>query len=499
MFCCQEHLQLHRPATTCLPYTIEKSEENTRRLIASRDVKPGELVLVDNSLILVPTIEVGSELFACVECEASLEREEMEACHTCGFPLCPHHGGHTPAHQVECALLLNAGVQLKARDREENMEEQYAALATLRCLLASEGEGGAAVLVRSEMAGGKLVIGQEGGSASTIMEKVLLAGYWSAPQVNLACNYVQRFSLTVPGQGSAIQAVFPFASMLNQSCIANTKPMMRMSGKSSARLEVRATVPIKAGSPLYISRADPLLDMHTRRASLRANLTPCACSRCCDRTELKSFTSAMACLACDNVTGLFLPPAADTSETDYQCDLCLGDIPEYVAARTTQELRPIVAEYRMFDLDEQEDFLNCLLTKFHQNHSLIIQLKTSIAKQLGRSGEGGLAAADQDVLLQKVRYCEDLLKVLDIVLPGLTKERGLLLSQLGETLFALSVLQFSEDHQLASHKTRCIALEKTLSEAVSCLEGEEGDLEARSAKERMGEVSENISHLTKKK
>ena len=35
-------------------------------------------------------------------------------------------------HQVECALLLNAGVQLKERDREENMEEQYAALATLR-------------------------------------------------------------------------------------------------------------------------------------------------------------------------------------------------------------------------------------------------------------------------------------------------------------------------------------------------------------------------------
>ena len=38
-------------------------------------------------------------------------------------------------HQVECALLLNAGVQLKERDREENMEEQYAALATLRLAL----------------------------------------------------------------------------------------------------------------------------------------------------------------------------------------------------------------------------------------------------------------------------------------------------------------------------------------------------------------------------
>ena len=76
--------------------------------------------------------------------------------------------------------------------------------------------------------------------------------------------------------------------MLNHSCIANAKPMIRMASKSSARLEVnpiffftispnlltvletmillkvRATVPVKAGSPLYISRADPLLDMHTR-------------------------------------------------------------------------------------------------------------------------------------------------------------------------------------------------------------------------------------------
>ena len=26
----------------------------------------------------------------------------------------------------------------------------------------------------------------------------------------------------------------------------------------------------------------------------------------------------LQCLACENITGLFLPPAADTSETDYQ-------------------------------------------------------------------------------------------------------------------------------------------------------------------------------------
>ena len=88
---------------------------NSRRLIASRDVKPGEVVVLESSLMLVPGIQVssrsssrsssptsqaGSDLFACVECQAPLEREEMEACNTCGFPLCSHHGRHTPAHQV---------------------------------------------------------------------------------------------------------------------------------------------------------------------------------------------------------------------------------------------------------------------------------------------------------------------------------------------------------------------------------------------------------------
>ena len=41
-----------------------------------------------------------------------------------------------------------------------------------RCLLATEGEGATAVLVRGQMAVGKLVIGQEGGSASKMMTKV---------------------------------------------------------------------------------------------------------------------------------------------------------------------------------------------------------------------------------------------------------------------------------------------------------------------------------------
>ena len=44
----------------------------------------------------------------------------------------------------------------------------------------------------------------------------------------------------------------------------------------------------------------------------------------------------------------------------------------------------------------------------------------------------------------QVRYCEELLKVLDIVLPGLTKERGLLLSQVGQSPQICTVIIFAE-------------------------------------------------------
>ena len=88
--------------------------------------------------------------------------------------------------------------------------------------------------------------------------------------------------------------------MLSHSCVPNTKSLISNISGSSARLEVRinitlsivkmtqkseskqvvqdftmesaltdryqvrATVPIKAGTPLYLSRADPLLDMYHR-------------------------------------------------------------------------------------------------------------------------------------------------------------------------------------------------------------------------------------------
>ena len=88
----------------------------------------------------------------------------------------------------------------------------------------------------------------------------------------------------------------------------------------------------------------------------------------------------------------------------------------------------------MFGIDEQEDFLDNLLTKFHENHSLVLQLKMNIAKELGRNEHGSLKGAKDDILEKKIMFCEELLTVMDIIEPGLSSNRGRLLYELADAL-----------------------------------------------------------------
>ena len=158
-----------------------------------------------------------------------------------------------------------------------------------------------------------------------------------------------------------------------------------------------------------------------------------------------------------------------------------------------------MAEYSEFAVQEQEDFLSCLLTKFHENHSLILQLKTGLVKQMGRGEGGGLEGAGEEVLGKKVEflhmhlhlhlhphlqveYCTSILAVLDMVLPGLTRQRGFMLYELADrwpiphptsqpsqtshptysspvtlpppSKLALSVHAYTSDKDLAAHKAR---------------------------------------------
>ena len=330
------------------------------------------------------------------------------------------------------------------------MEDQYLVLRVIRCLLAMDNNKGQMKGIR----GDTQVIGVE-----WLVEMIRPVEKWNEDDILTAIDCVLYNCLDNDislDKSCVTRGFYPIANLLEQSCISNSRNII-----SGDYLECRATVFIPQGAAITTSRVDPILDVFSRRKQLRENHhIDCFCERCCSTTELGALTSALCCLACENILGFFLPPHPAESVPHYTCNICEYMIPETMASKATQELIPIVQEFSMFDIDEQADFLDNLLTKFHDNHSLVLQMKLHIVKKLGRDEQGNIKKTEAKVVEKKVQYCKEVLEVLDKVEPGLTIRRGLLLYELGETFLARGGINNTQQCQ------------DYLAEAAECFENE---------------------------
>ena len=81
---------------------------------------------------------------------------------------------------------------------------------------------------------------------------------------------------------------------------------------------------------------------------------------------------------------------------------------------------------------------------FHPNHSIVLELQLNVANKLCRDEAGNLSP-DPEKLIKKQELCEHLMGVLDIVYPGRSKYRGLILHELAETVITLTGKLFHEN------------------------------------------------------
>ena len=112
-YCCEDHLSAHGKEDYCFPFKIEESEEFGRYFVATRDIQPLELVLIDKPAVVGPATKTRP---ICLECfKGPLEPENSVRCQGCHFPLCKscaavstskavYHG------DVECEILAKANI-----------------------------------------------------------------------------------------------------------------------------------------------------------------------------------------------------------------------------------------------------------------------------------------------------------------------------------------------------------------------------------------------------
>ena len=229
---------------------------------------------------------------------------------------------------------------------------------------------------------------------------------------------------------------------MNHSCICNTRNII-----SGTLVESRATVLIPAGSPITTHYVSPLLNLSTRQQRLKEKwFFDCRCERCCSPTDMGAYTSALRCASCDE--GYLLPQATQASDL-FSCDGCQASISAEEADMKIKMWEPLVealGTFKSAGTQEKEALMNQLLLTFHPNHSMVLEMKLEIANKLCRGANGSMDNAKTEELEKKKTVCEDILGVMNIIYPGRSKYRGLILHELVDTVLALAGKLYNNDH-----------------------------------------------------
>ena len=108
-FCSPEHGRLHirDELSDCFGYTVKEDKEEVV-MVATKDIKRGEVVLTDTPVMVGPWGEMSGEEghVPCVMCLGHCDLDTCDTCPGCGYPVCDTcHVSPDPDHVEECPLL----------------------------------------------------------------------------------------------------------------------------------------------------------------------------------------------------------------------------------------------------------------------------------------------------------------------------------------------------------------------------------------------------------
>ncbi|XP_039278033.1 uncharacterized protein LOC111055976 isoform X2 [Nilaparvata lugens] len=228
----------------------------------------------------------------------------------------------------------------------------------------------------------------------------------------------------VGGQG---RAVFLQASLMAHDCTPNC----HLAVDDNFHMTVRARHDILKGDPILYNYTNTLHGTAERQEHLlETKYFSCSCKRCEDGSELGSHLSSLVCWHCRE--GLMV---VNNSKDAWICQQCQRSF-----RKTGVEviLNSIIPD-ELDNLDEKDPvFIECKLEKLSKvlsaNHSVIIDLKQQLATKLRECKQTVKVLQRRKVLVQEI------LSVLEIIEPGISRLRGLTLYELHSILFDLALV-----------------------------------------------------------
>ncbi|XP_059093239.1 SET domain-containing protein SmydA-8-like isoform X3 [Tigriopus californicus] len=303
-----------------------------------------------------------------------------------------------------------------------------------------------------------------------------LRDHWNVPcsieEINHVIGALEVNAFEVSGVGGG-RGVFPLTALMSHCCISNTRYTMY----DDYHTECRANVTIEVGEEITDFYVSPLHGTQYRRTHLRDGwFFDCQCIRCQDPTECGSYQDAHRCGSNDCMGNVISLKPLDY-DSDFKCEQC-----DFLLSRKEREqiedgLTENLDKIDKNDDDGLEKLLESALLKVQDTHFIVTAIKRYLVYIYGRVPGRMLHQMSLEGALRKRTLCRDLLTTYDIIVPGLTRERGLTLFELKsvEMYLVKKSLEGFLDLTKAEKLERLELCSKLLRESQACLQYESSD------------------------
>ncbi|CAH1164666.1 unnamed protein product [Phyllotreta striolata] len=441
-YCSKEHQKQHwkNHKTACRPFEIQVDPLIGKCLVATRDIKPGDVILSELPIVYGPRPHMVEEgPVPCPGCCKLIIGEKSARCEGCDFPVChPDCPGlkDMDRHGHECMILGLRDVRAINGLHEFYRQD---ALLTLRCLLLQHRhpkkfaqlldmephlerrgpntdvyrtiEERIADYLHSNFFHPMTIL--EGRSGKKVLEDI------SRETIHKICGVIDVNALEI-NQQAEITALYPTAYLLEHNCLPNTTHIFDNDGY---KITVKACLPIEAGEHITTMYTHCLWGTQARREHLKeTKYFSCECRRCRDPTELGSYLSALKCLGSEQepCDGLQLPVEPLKDDTEWRCDRCDVRLTNEEVCFLVNGIGEEVDGVQLGNptVRELEGLLGKMLTFLHPNHYHVYSVKHSLIQLYGYQQGYTPNQITDDCLARKAAMCRELLDITRKIDPG---------------------------------------------------------------------------------
>lgn len=380
----------------CCAFKIQYSDTLGRHMIATRDIKQGEMILKEKPAVMGPRISCTPQ---CLSCAIKLEpnkvgdKYEFYYCSSCNWPMCGPKCEKADVHKAECKIMTDrkykCTIEYQGPDKSE---AAYCVIVPVRVLLMKESnplqfENLINLQSHLEDRINSPLYTILKANLITFVTQVLGLPFDEESIMKVAAILdTNAFDVRSPDHSKRFRAIYVTASMMDHSCKPNTRHIFLGDDFTVAFI---ATVPIAKGELITTTYTQTLWGTLDRRRQLKQNKWfDCECERCKDPTEFGTYIGSIYCSLCNGpgsiTTGSMLVSSNPLDENAlWKCEKCEHFIQSRQMVWGNNALKQDLLNLNKTDPEEFENFIQKYSLTLHPNNHLVIQAKLALTQIYG--------------------------------------------------------------------------------------------------------------------